>query len=81
MNTKQLPTQSALVSIQPSSKQDFLYVIKKVNTDTWLPKIPKAVVQNIIKSPGLYNILYRTYTNEKGYDAIFIASAQKVVTN
>lgn len=82
MKTKQqLPTHSALVSIQTSKSHDFLYVIKQVNTETWLPKIPKAVVQNIIKSPGLYNILYRTYTNEKGYESIFIASAQKVMTS
>lgn len=75
-----LPTQSSLVNIQSSKSQDFLYVIKQVNTETWLPKIPKSVVKDIIKSPGLYNILYRIYTNEKGYPSIFITSAQKVVT-
>jgi hypothetical protein len=77
----QLPTQSALVSIHPCKSHDFLYVIKKVNTESWLPRIPKSVVKDTIKSPGLYNILYRIYTNKEGYESIFISSAQKVVTN
>ncbi len=76
-----LPTQSSLVNIQSSKSHDFLYVIKQVNTETWLPKIPKAAVKEIVKSPGLYNILYRIYTNEKGYESIFITSAQKVMTS
>ena len=76
----QLPTQSALVSINPCKSHDFLYVIKKVNSDTWLPRVPKSVVKEIIQSKGLYNILYRTYTNKAGYESIFISAAQKVVT-
>jgi hypothetical protein len=77
----QLPTQSALVSINPCKSHDFLYVIKKVNSDTWLPRIPKSVVKDIIQSKGLYNILYRTYTNKAGYESIFISAAQKIVTS
>jgi hypothetical protein len=80
MNTT-LPTQSSLVNIQTSKSHDFLYVIKQVNTETWLPKIPTAAVKEIVKSPGLYNILYRIYTNEKGYESIFITSAQKIMTS
>jgi hypothetical protein len=76
----QLPTLSALVSINPCKSHDFLYVIKKVNSDTWLPRIPKAVVKDTIQSKGLYNILYRLYKNEKGYESIYIQSAQKIVT-
>lgn len=75
-----LPTQSALVSILSLKQYDFLYGIKKVNTESWLPRIPKAVVKDIIKSPGLYNISYRLYKNEAGYESIFIQSAQQVVT-
>jgi hypothetical protein len=77
----QLPTLSALVSIHPCKSHDFLYVIKQVNTETWLPRLSKAVVKDIIQSPGLYNIIYRLYKNEKGYESIFIQSAQKIMTS
>jgi len=76
----QLPTQTALVQIYPCKSHDFLYVIKNVTTDTWLPRIPVACVKESIKTKGLYTILYRLYTNEKGYESIFISSAQKLVT-
>ena len=79
MNTT-LPTQTALVNIHASKSHDFLYVIKQVNTETWLPRISKAIVKDLIKSPGLYNIRYRIYTNEKGYESIFISKAQKIMT-
>lgn len=75
-----LPTQSSLVEIHSLKKYDFLYGIKKVNMESWLPRIPKAVVKDIIKSPGLYNISYRLYTNEAGYESIYISKATKVVT-
>jgi hypothetical protein len=79
---EKLPTLDALVSINPSKQHDFLYVIKKVNTseNPWLPKISKAIVANMIKSPGLYQITYRLYTNKAGYEAIYIGSAKKLVT-
>jgi hypothetical protein len=77
----QLPTQSALVSIHPCKSHDFLYVIKKVNTDLWLPRIPKAVVKDSIKSGGLYEIIYRLYTNEAGYESIYITKATKIKTS
>jgi hypothetical protein len=79
---EKLPTQDALVSIHPSKQQDFLYVIKKVNSseNAWLPRISKASVSNMIKSPGLYQISYRLYTNKAGYEAIYIGSAKKLVT-
>jgi hypothetical protein len=80
MNT-QLPTQSALVSILPCKSHDFLYVIKKVNTDLWLPRIPKAVVKDSIQSPGLYEIIYRLYTNAAGYESIYISKAKKIQTS
>jgi hypothetical protein len=76
----QLPTQTALVQVYPCKSHDFLYVIKNVTTDTWLPRIPIAVVKESIKTKGLYTILYRLYTNEKGYESIFISSATKLVT-
>jgi len=76
----QLPTQTALVQIYPCKSHDFLYVIRNVNTDTWLPRIPVACVRDTVKTKGLYTILYRLYTNEKGYESIFISSAQKLVT-
>ncbi|MEY4331549.1 MAG: hypothetical protein RLZZ196_287 [Bacteroidota bacterium] len=76
----QLPTQSALVSILPLKSHDFLYGIKKVNTESWLPRIPKAVVKDLIQSPGLYNIIYRLYKNAAGYESIYIQSAQQIVT-
>jgi hypothetical protein len=76
----QLPTLSALVSINPCKSHDFLYVIKKVNTDLWLPRIPKAVVKDTIQSSGLYNIIYRLYKNKDGYESIFISKATKVMT-
>jgi hypothetical protein len=77
----QLPTQSALVSIHPCKSHDFLYVIKKVNTDLWLPRIPKAVVKDSIKSGGLYEIIYRLYKNAAGYESIFITKATKIQTS
>jgi hypothetical protein len=80
MKTNALPTHTSLVNIHESKSHDFLYVIKKANTDTWLPRISKAIVKDIIKSPGLYNIIYRLYTNEKGYESIFISKAQRVMT-
>ena len=76
-----LPTQSSLVEIHSLKKFDFLYGIKKVNTESWLPRIPKAIVKDIIKSPGLYNICYRLYKNKDGYDAIFISKATKIKTS
>jgi hypothetical protein len=81
--SEKLPTLSALVSIHHCKSHDFLFVVKKVNVDSdeaFLPRIPKAVVKQIIKSPGLYNIIYRLYENKDGYDSIFVKSAQKVVT-
>jgi hypothetical protein len=77
---KDLVTKSALVSIFNSKQHDFLYVIKQVNSELFLPRVPKAVVKDMIKSDGLYNISYRIYTNEKGYESIFISAASKIVT-
>lgn len=76
----QLPTLSALVSIHPCKSHDFLYVIKKVNTDQWLPRIPKSVVKDSIQSSGMYEIIYRLYKNAAGYESIFISKATKVMT-
>jgi hypothetical protein len=56
---KDLVTKSALVSIFNSKQHDWLYVIKQVNTDLFLPRVPKAVVKDMIKSGGLYDISYR----------------------
>jgi hypothetical protein len=78
---KQLPTQDALVNIFHCKSHNFLYVIKKANSETWLPRLPKAVVKDMIQSPGLYQIIYRLYKNEKGYESLFIHSAVKVMTS
>lgn len=80
---KSLPIQDALVSIMSNKSYDFLYNIKKVNTDSdklWLPRVSKKAVANSIKSEGLYKISYKLYTNEAGYEAIFICDAERVVT-
>lgn len=76
----QLPTMNALVSIHPCKSQDFLYVIKNVSDNSWLPRIPKAIVKDQICSAGTYLIVYRLYTNEKGYPSIYISKANKVKT-
>jgi hypothetical protein len=78
---KQLPTTSALVNIYSCKSHDFLYVIKKTNTETWLPRLSKKAVQDLIPSIGMYEIFYRIYKNKDGYDAIFIQTAKKIVTN
>jgi hypothetical protein len=77
---KDLETKSALVSIFNSKQHDFLYIIKQVNSELFLPRVPKAVVKDMIKSDGLYNISYRIYTNEKGYESIYISKAAKIMT-
>lgn len=77
---KKLPTLDALVSIHPSKQHDYLYVIKVANENSWLPKVPKQSIADKVKSAGLYYISYRLYTNKAGYEAIYISSAEKVVT-
>lgn len=77
---KQLPTTSALVNIYSCNSHDFLYVIKKTNTESWLPRLSKAAVKDIIPSVGMYEIFYRIYKNKAGYDAIYVQSAKKIVT-
>ena len=78
---KDIKTMSALVSIHSSKQHNFLYVINKVNTDLFLPKVPKVVVSDMIKSEGLYQITYRLYTNKAGYESIFISKAKKIKTD
>jgi hypothetical protein len=78
---KDLVTKNALVNIFNSKQHDFLYIVKQINSDLFLPRVPKAVVKDIIKSEGLYNISYRIYTNEKGYESIFISKAAKIKTS
>jgi len=78
---KDLVTKSALVSIFNSKQHDWLYVIKQINSDLFLPRVPKAVVKDMIKSGGLYDISYRIYTNEKGYESVFISRAAKIKTS
>jgi hypothetical protein len=80
MKTK-LEIKSALVSIFNSKQHDFLYIIKQVNSDLFLPRVPKAVVRDIIKSEGLYNITYKIYTNANGYESIYISTASKIKTS
>ena len=75
-----IETQSAIVHIGQSKNYDFLYTIKNVNTGAWLPKIAKSAVKDAIQSTGLHSILYRIYTNQDGYEAIYICKASKIVT-
>jgi hypothetical protein len=65
-----------------NKKHNFLYNVKKVNTDDnpWLPRISINSVSNMIKSVGLYNITYKKYTNAAGFEAIYISKAEKVKT-
>jgi len=80
---EKLTTQDALVNIYPCKKHDFLYVIKKANDNSdeaWLPRVSKASMQKTIKTAGLYSISYRIYTNKAGFEAIYISSAKKIVT-
>jgi hypothetical protein len=78
---KNFVTKSALVSIYNSKQHDFLYIIKQVNSDIFLPKCPKAVVKDMIKTEGLYQISYRIYKNEAGYESIYISKAAKIKTS
>ncbi len=78
---KQLPTTSALVNIYSCKSHDFLYVIKKTNTETWLPRLSKATVKDLIPSDGMYEIIYRLYKNKAGYDAIYVQTAKKIQTS
>lgn len=83
MKKEFLPTKDALVSIFVNKTHEFLYNIKKLNVEeenSWLPRIPKATIAKLVKTPGLYRISYRIYTNEAGYEAIFISAAEKFVT-
>jgi hypothetical protein len=82
MKKDSLPTKDAVVSIFANKKHDFLYNIKKLNDDenSWLPRVSTAAVAKLIKTPGLYRIAYRIYTNEAGYEAIYISNAEKIVT-
>ena len=77
---KNFVTKSALVSIYNSKQHDFLYIVKQINSDIFLPKCPKAVVKDLIKTEGLYQISYRIYKNEAGYESIYISKAAKVLT-
>jgi hypothetical protein len=77
---KNFVTKDALVNIFNSKQHDFLYIIKEINSELFLPKVPKAVVKDMIKSPGLYHINYRLYKNAEGYESIYIGKAAKVVT-
>jgi hypothetical protein len=80
MKTKNtLPTHSSLVNFYQAKDHDFLYVIKQVD-GPFLPRISKAIVKDLVKSPGLYQIIYRLYTNEKGYESIFISKAERIMT-
>ena len=72
--------QSTLAEFFSCKSHSFLYVIKELSTNGFLPRVPKAVVKDMIKSPGLYHINYRIYTNKEGYESIYIAKAAKVVT-
>jgi hypothetical protein len=82
MEKGHLQMHDALVNIMINKKHNFLYNVKKVNTDDnpWLPRISINSVSNMIKSVGLYNITYKKYTNAAGFEAIYISKAEKVKT-
>jgi hypothetical protein len=82
MKKEHLPMHDSLVYIMINKKYNFLYNVKKVNTDDnpWLPRISINSVSNMIKSVGLYNITYKKYTNAAGFEAIYISKAEKVKT-
>lgn len=75
-----LPLLDGIVAIYPCKAHTFLYVLKNKHTGAFLPRISKAAVSKLIKSPGLYDLTYRIYTNEAGYEAIYINTAAKLMT-
>jgi len=78
---EKINSQTTLAEFFNCKSHSFLYVIKEIGSNgSFLPKVPKAVVKNIIKSEGLYTISYRIYTNEAGYESIYIWKAAKVLT-
>jgi len=78
---KALKIDSALVSLTTSKDHDFLYIVKKVHNNKFLPRIQKAVVRDIIKSEGLYHITFKLYKNKAGYDTIYVHTAKKIKTS
>jgi hypothetical protein len=77
---EKINNQSTLAEFFNCKSHSFLYVVKSLTTNGFLPRVPKAVVKDMIKSPGLYHINYRLYTNAEGYESIYIGTAKKVVT-
>jgi len=78
---EKINTQTTLAEFFNCKSDSFLYVIKEIGSNgSFLPRVPKAVVKDMIKSPGLYHINYRIYTNKEGYESIFVSKAAKVLT-
>ena len=78
---EKINNQSTLAEFFSCKSHSFLYVIKEIGTNgAFLPRVPKAVVKDMIKSDGLYNISYRIYTNKAGYESIYISKAARILT-
>jgi hypothetical protein len=71
---------TTLAEFYQCKSHSFLFVVKSLATNGFLPRIPKAAVKDLIKKPGLYHINYRLYKNAEGYESIYISKASKVVT-
>jgi len=74
-NTSSSEWKNLVVQIFQSKKHAFLYICKAGNT--FLPAINKAVVSKLIPSPGIYKIRCKQYKNDKGYESLYILTAQQ----
>jgi len=74
-NTSSSEWKDLVVQIFQSKQHDFLYICKA--GETFLPAIKKATVSKHIPSPGIYKIRCKQYKNDKGYESLYIHTAQQ----
>lgn len=74
METNFSDFQNLVVQVFQSKKYDFVYVIKSGNS---FYNITKSCVSKLIPSPGIYKIRAKQYVNDKGFNSLYIHTAQK----
>lgn len=74
-NTSSSEWKNLVVQVFQSKKLDFIYIIKA--GETFLPNVIKNTVLKHIPSPGIYQIQCKQYTNDKGFDSLYIHTATK----
>lgn len=74
-NTSASDWKDLVVQIFQSKSYAFLFIVK--SGDTFLPRIKKACVSKLIPEPGIYKIRCTQYKDDKGYDALYIHTAEK----